>query len=464
VGWWWLLLLFLPASLFLANRLSKHLGLLLALFLTSYFLEGGGALPINLTLLFLLLAVFAFHRRQYRKGRYPLQRPGWGEAALLLFTAFYLCTSLWADSTGSALFKAGRMAVTVILPYCLIRFGRLEQQEVSSFLQATLLILWLNAMITVGGFLLQTSLPGTRFTLFSINPIGQSMVMIVGAGLFATALRYGKTLEQSPWLHSRPVLLTGLLGCLLALLSSGSRGPLAALFAVVALRFLLNLRRSPLRVLGTTVLVGLILGLVWGLWQDALMERFFVFERFKDFDPKTLLELQKTVDTNVLMANSTAVRFYIYAANFNLFLEYPLFGAGAAASLAATFYKTYPHNMILELLAESGVVGLGLFLIFWWWWRQELGRRLREEPDEDLAGLRRGLAFTVLALLLAKQFSYDMTMHKDIFILAALAVAKWRSEETVGHQRRDTTSMLRDADAGPQPENAISKRDTTILG
>ena len=55
-------------------------------------------------------------------------------------------------------------------------------------------------------------------------------------------------------------------------------------------------------------------------------------------------------------------------------------------------------------------------------------------------------------------------MHKDIFILAALAVAKWRSEETVGHQRRDTTSMLRDADAGPQPENAISKRDTTILG
>ena len=70
--------------------------------------------------------------------------------------------------------------------------------------------------------------------------------------------------------------------------------------------------------------------------KDHILKGYSINEKRLQEQNTRLLELQKTVDTNVLMANSTAVRFYIYAANFNLFLEYPLFGAGAAATGAAT--------------------------------------------------------------------------------------------------------------------------------
>lgn len=63
---------------------------------------------------------------------------------------------------------------------------------------------------------------------------------------------------------------------------------------------------------------------------------------------------------------SSLTRIQLYDEGWNIFYRHPLFGSGAGAFgyLADGASGAYPHNMILEILVQSGVVGLLLFFVF----------------------------------------------------------------------------------------------------
>ena len=67
---------------------------------------------------------------------------------------------------------------------------------------------------------------------------------------------------------------------------------------------------------------------------------------------------------------SVGIRFDLYKQAFFLFLEKPFFGHGFGnwADISNTKFN-YPHNIILELMAETGVIGLFLLIIiiFYCW-------------------------------------------------------------------------------------------------
>ena len=80
-------------------------------------------------------------------------------------------------------------------------------------------------------------------------------------------------------------------------------------------------------------------------------------------------------------------RFDYYSSAFNLWLQAPILGHGIGGFarmhgvMTESAQGSYPHNFILEILVEFGIVGLVLFLFFIWTVAKDVTfARLRQEP------------------------------------------------------------------------------------
>jgi len=92
------------------------------------------------------------------------------------------------------------------------------------------------------------------------------------------------------------------------------------------------------------------------------------------------------------MTNEDAVvrgpnRFDYYSSAFNLWLQAPVLGHGIGGFarlhgvMSESAQGSYPHNFVLEILVEFGIVGLVLFLFFLWAVAKDVSlARLRREP------------------------------------------------------------------------------------
>ncbi|RFS17235.1 O-antigen ligase family protein [Emticicia sp. C21] len=89
----------------------------------------------------------------------------------------------------------------------------------------------------------------------------------------------------------------------------------------------------------------LITGLFFLYWDELNMLIEFAFIRFSSFGED----------------NSTSERVSFLEKSLNSFLEYPLFGQGINSSgliLIGIDEKEYPHNFLLEILIEIGILGI----------------------------------------------------------------------------------------------------------
>lgn len=196
------------------------------------------------------------------------------------------------------------------------------------------LILGSASVYLVGALVAGASFSG-RFSAFGGGPNVFVRVMILGA-IASLAL----VLDRK---RSWPLLMTVPL-CLGAILS-GSRGGLLAGVAVAALAFVPIAMR-----LGASRLLILALLLTSGSWlapkilgdsQVALM-----YDRFI---------------TKSLREGSMGSRDTLALDAWSLFLENPLVGSGAGSFAAAHGVGLHPHNLVLAVASEGGLIGLLLF-------------------------------------------------------------------------------------------------------
>jgi O-antigen ligase len=100
-------------------------------------------------------------------------------------------------------------------------------------------------------------------------------------------------------------------------------------------------------------------------------------------------------------------------------------GGGTNSFAQRTKYYTYPHNIFLEVISENGLIGLLVFLGFlgsvaWAGFRYLAIHRIRLAPHESAIGL--AVLAISLTLLVEKQFSYSLTMHKELFTFLGIIV------------------------------------------
>lgn len=140
--------------------------------------------------------------------------------------------------------------------------------------------------------------------------------------------------------------------CLAGLVRTGSRGPLLALLAVLfwigALKTR-DLRRTAIAFVGLALLVTALLGSSLNVNRGNPMAAYFLRAYASPVE-----------DPNV------ATRLTLFKRAFQMWVTKPLLGHGlgsfAVEITGTSGFREYPHNMVLELLSETGVIGLVMFL------------------------------------------------------------------------------------------------------
>jgi O-antigen ligase len=131
-----------------------------------------------------------------------------------------------------------------------------------------------------------------------------------------------------------------------------------------------------------------------------------------------------------------ANRFDYFAAAYRLWLESPIIGHGLA-SFAPLFaggaerQGSYPHNAILQILAEFGIVGIVLFIVFILSGLRHINlERLHRDP------LCFALVMVFMTFVVQTMAQGDFTQSYRFFFIAGLLAMRPPAEES-GEEEED---------------------------
>lgn len=156
---------------------------------------------------------------------------------------------------------------------------------------------------------------------------------------------------------------------------TGSRGPLLALFVVYTLYLIINARWG-YKIFA--LLSGLFVSVVIVSFYNVIVEYIPIISRF-DFSTEK-------------GGMSVSIREYQYKSAIEIFTENPIFGGG----LTENHLNMYPHNIILELLMNGGIVLFGCFILTMIFFVLSLSKRVK---NIGLFPLDYMIAFLILCTL-----------------------------------------------------------------
>jgi len=365
--------------------------------------------PIPTGALVFSLLVCALRNRN--GDRYAL---GWAGAWLpatvvLTFSALFIAGG---DAASTA--KLGRVVILSILPgvFAAAIFADARQRR-----------LFLRAVAVVGGVIgallvsrgLTDGLSAVGLTLFSENRIVLGRALEVGciAALAASNLTARRGIR---WALVAMAALSGL-----ATFFSASRGAVLALAVGVAVLFAFSLRTRRERWL--VPLVAAVVGVV-----------LFLTVPDSDLADRYLSLVTPGADVTIVQ------RSLLVSASIGTFVAAPLVGGGLGSFVYAftpsALPATYAHNILLELLGETGLLGsvavlAPLVVIAWMAVRQ-----LLRGPDPELAGFLALFA----SMFAAAQLSGDLQINRHLFFFAG---ALWPMVVSPSAVRAGATAVRR---------------------
>ena len=125
--------------------------------------------------------------------------------------------------------------------------------------------------------------------------------------------------------------------------------------------------------------------------------------------------LVQTTPGGLRSDRSIAQRLDLYSEAVSRFRQSPILGAGTGAM------DTYAHNIFLETAAELGIVGLILLVVVLLnSARNFFAFGVRIKGHDDLFSIMLAGGLVAFALFAQKQFSTNLTQHKDLMIFTAI--------------------------------------------
>lgn len=280
------------------------------------------------------------------------------------------------------------------------------------------LLIFALGMLFAGEALATNAVGHGRFSAFGGGP-NVFVRVVVLACIFGVMLFFEE--RRLIFLATAPLLLT-------TAILSGSRGGLVALFGAVLLFLIVQLRSAKklfraLMCLGAVALI--VIGVVWRVPGAAQ----WVESRFGD----TLLGEEVY----------TSGRDVLFQAAVELFQANPLFGAGLTA-FPNRYGGGYPHNIFLESLASTGILGT---LLLCGAVVSGLSVALRQSRQNRHAT---ALLIAVVFLILAAQFSGGLYDSRLIWFLMPFVLVD------------DSRSTSLHATAGHPPELASGRKRQSV--
>ena len=275
--------------------------------------------------------------------------------AYLLWVLWMVAASGYAPSAAGAVYKGLRFAsfntVLFLGPLAMITSRRDSRVMLYLFLSLGILGLF-SISLGLYGWLQSASLPQlmVRLSIMGADPIGTARVLVVCAGMCAILPLAGMG-KNKRWIALMVIFLV-------AAMFSGSRGPLASFVIAIGIVGMILPGRTRIRTIGLFVILAILFIVTMMLAPEGLVSR------LKLFAGKEIVFSQ----SGIYAVSTVLHRFELWKMALAVWLNNPihfLFGMGSAgyAQLFSWRDFTYPHNMPLELLAEFGILGAGIFSI-----------------------------------------------------------------------------------------------------
>ncbi|GGN23699.1 O-antigen ligase [Actinoplanes campanulatus] len=281
------------------------------------------------------LAVLILNAAELRSRK--AGREGWIIVALLFFL-FQIASALWAPPAA----RVGPQVLDlVLLGVLLVATYQYTTGDPETVIRFTFQLFFVAAIVYALAAIFISG-PGEqgRYSAFGGGPNVFARIEVLGViSAIALFMLTGRVL---------PLLVIPLF--LLATVLSGSRGTLVA-GGVVGFAALLKLRhRLSAAGIAASVVVSLAaVGLIWALappeFTDLFQERF----------------VEQTVQEQYLSGRTD-----IWMAAVRLFADHPIGGAGVDGFyglIGVNQAVEYPHNYVLAVAAEGGLIGLGLLTL-----------------------------------------------------------------------------------------------------
>ena len=311
---------------------------------------------IDITVLLSILILFALAGKLTNPlVRQHLMRYQAIIAAFAVWVVWMIISSLYAPRLDWAFEKSLRFALfnTILFlgPLVLIRTRAQSRTMLHIFLGMGFLgaiYLLVQVIIWVGS---PTPLQSVvRLTILSANPIAVSRVLSICAAMAAIMI-----ITNMGRVRYYGLLLVIFL---LAALFTGSRGPLLSFMSAT---FLLGISlggKARRQTIYYGIMIAVIIMLAITLSPEELTSRYRLYMEGELAGTRQGLIVLDTVTQRILMW-SKALTLWTRD------LPHLLMGAGTAGYIAAFPWRDveYPHNLPLELLAEFGVIGLGVFSV-----------------------------------------------------------------------------------------------------
>ena len=248
-----------------------------------------------------------------------------------------------------------------------------------------------------------------RISIPGANPIQVSRYLAIGAAMMIALLIRNKPSQS---LHYFAILFV----ILLSIILSGSRGPLVSIIIGSIVYAILYERKYSSRIFGYGILaIGTIITLLL-LLPESLTQRFF------DISQGSVIMTQQ----GVRRISTIATRFEFWSMSLQAWFSsitsfFIGLGAGSFSSLFIwRDWRWYPHNLIFEIIAELGLIGLVIGVLFIIKSYQIINKGIQRGSFTDHSAL--WVAGTVV-MFIAAQFSGDINDNRILWMFIGILIA-----------------------------------------
>lgn len=396
-------------------------------------------LGFNPTILFFglsLVFLLAYFIREHRGFHFQLD---WSMACLAGFLIVLILGNFYTQAPSWALEKSSRFLVFNSFALLAPLFFVGDPERLKNILLGIVFSASIISAYALASGLETLGEGHIRLSFFAANPIAFAQL----CALCLTIILF--MLPHSTGIGAKAVLALPVPILILAVIFSNSNGPVFALLltVVLCLLFISRMtlgRRLQWLVATLSVFIGL-----YALLPSAYVHRF-----------------AGLVEANFAESSSVSSRLAKWDTAMQAFTDSPIVGVGTGGFAALTeAEQDYPHNLILELLSEHGLIGfacmagfVGLVLL-----------RSYAGISDESSMVQRKLLIPIFAgtvfLLLAAQTSGSLLDLRLLFVfLGMLLVLHWERIE----DRADTVDSTRDGSSSEHgSDHAAAARSRDAL-
>ena len=257
-----------------------------------------------------------------------------------------------------------------------------------------------------------------RISIPGANPIQVSRYLAIGAAMMIALLIRNKPSQS---LHYFAILFV----ILLSIILSGSRGPLVSIIIGSIVYAILYERKHSSRIFGYGILaIGTIIILLL-LLPESLTQRFFDVSQGSVIMTQQGVRRISTIATRYEFWSMSIEAWFSSITSFFIGL-----GAGGFSSLFIwRDWHWYPHNLFFEIIAELGLIGLVIGVLFIIKSYQIINKGIQRGSFTDHSAL--WVAGTVV-MFIAAQFSGDINDNRILWMFIGISIASTHVDNLYG--------------------------------